>query len=93
VRGKNDPAGVSQLSGWATTHDYAELLIDGRPFVMCHYPLRSWNGQHRGSINVHGHSHGKLKSLPRQIDVGVDAWEYRPVSAEAVVQAPTKQPS
>jgi calcineurin-like phosphoesterase family protein len=33
----------------------------------------------RGSINLHGHSHGRLKALPRQFDVGVDVWDFRPV--------------
>jgi len=34
----------------------------------------------KGSINLHGHSHGRLKPLPRQFDVGVDAWDFRPAS-------------
>ncbi len=32
------------------------------------------------SINLHGHSHGRLKPMPRQFDVGVDARGLRPVS-------------
>ncbi|TCN33771.1 hypothetical protein EV184_10277 [Sinorhizobium americanum] len=32
------------------------------------------------SVNLHGHSHGRLKPLPRQFDVGVDARGLRPVS-------------
>jgi calcineurin-like phosphoesterase family protein len=32
----------------------------------------------RGAINLDGHSHGRLKPLVRQIDVGVDVWEFRP---------------
>jgi calcineurin-like phosphoesterase family protein len=34
----------------------------------------------KGSVNLHGHSHGRLKPLPRQFDVGVDVWDFRPVS-------------
>jgi calcineurin-like phosphoesterase family protein len=35
---------------------------------------------HRGSVNLHGHSHGRLKPLRRQFDVGVDARDLRPVT-------------
>jgi calcineurin-like phosphoesterase family protein len=47
--------------------------------VLCHYPFRTWNGIHRRAINLHGHSHGRLKPLRRQYDVGVDAREFRPI--------------
>jgi calcineurin-like phosphoesterase family protein len=80
VRGNNDPPGTSAAAGWASVQDYAELELDGRLLVLCHYPFRSWNGQHRKSVNLHGHSHGKLKPMPRQYDVGVDAQNFRPVT-------------
>jgi calcineurin-like phosphoesterase family protein len=34
----------------------------------------------RGAINLHGHSHGRLAPLRRQVDVGVDAFDFRPVT-------------
>jgi calcineurin-like phosphoesterase family protein len=79
VRGNNDPPGTGEAAGWASVQNYAELETEGRLLILCHYPFRSWNGQHKRSINLHGHSHGRLKPLPRQFDVGVDAWEFRPV--------------
>jgi calcineurin-like phosphoesterase family protein len=80
VCGNNDTAATGEAVGWASVQDYAELTIDGHKLVLCHYPFRSWNGQHRGARNLHGHSHGKLKPLPRQHDVGVDAQGFRPVA-------------
>ena len=80
VRGNNDPPATLAVAGWASTQDYAELSLDGVALVLCHYPFRSWNGQHRRAINLHGHSHGRLKPLPRQFDVGVDARGFRPVT-------------
>jgi calcineurin-like phosphoesterase family protein len=59
---------------------YAELEVDGAFRVLCHYPLRSWNRMTRGALDLHGHSHGRLAPLPRQDDVGVDAWDFRPVT-------------
>ena len=38
-----------------------------------------------GNIDLHGHSHARLKPMPRQYDVGVDAREFRPVSLPALV--------
>jgi calcineurin-like phosphoesterase family protein len=80
IRGNNDPAGIAEVPRWASVADYAELEEDGRKLVLCHYPFRSWNGQGRGSIDLHGHSHGRLKPMPRQFDVGVDPRDWRPVT-------------
>ncbi len=85
IAGNNDPPGTRAAVGWTSVADYAELDLDGRKLVLCHYPFRSWSGQHRGSINLHGHSHGRLKPLPRQHDVGVDARGFRPVTLEEIV--------
>ncbi|WP_236697381.1 metallophosphoesterase family protein [Sphingomonas sp. Leaf357] len=64
LRGNNDPAATLTADGWASVGDYAELDMKDRRLVLCHYPFRSWNGQHRGALNLHGHSHGRLKPMP-----------------------------
>jgi calcineurin-like phosphoesterase family protein len=87
VRGNNDDPAIGEAGGWASVQDYAEITIDGVLLVLCHYPFRSWNGQHRRSINLHGHSHGRLKQMPRQFDVGVDARGYRPITLDALLRA------
>ena len=91
IGGNNDPPAIRALSGWASVRDYAEIEVDGRSLVLCHYPLRAWNGQHRGSLQLHGHSHGRLKPLPRQFDVGVDAREFRPVTLAELIGAPVSR--
>ena len=88
IAGNNDPPAIRALPGWAAVRDYAELELDGRRLVLCHYPLRAWNGQHRGALQLHGHSHGRLKPLPRQFDVGVDAWGFRPVTLGELTGTP-----
>ena len=80
IRGNNDPDATADAAGWASVADYRELEVDGRRLVLCHYPFRSWNGQGRGAIDLHGHSHGRLKPMPRQFDVGVDARGFAPVT-------------
>ena len=86
VVGNNDPE-PGAVAGWASVVAYAELEVDGRFLVLCHYPFRSWNRQHRGAINLHGHSHGRLKPLARQFDVGVDVRDYRPVTLQEMLAA------
>jgi calcineurin-like phosphoesterase family protein len=87
LRGNNDPQATLAAAGWASVGDYAEVDVEGRRLVLCHYPFRSWNGQHRGSINLHGHSHGRLKPLPRQYDVGVDVHGWAPVRLEQLLSS------
>jgi calcineurin-like phosphoesterase family protein len=53
--------------------------------ALCHYPFRTWRNMSRGWRNLHGHSHGRLKPLPRQTDVGVDAWDFRPVTLVEII--------
>ncbi len=79
VAGNNDDAGVRGCAHWQSVQSYAELAVDGRKLILCHYPFRTWRDMGRGSVNLHGHSHGRLKPLPRQSDVGVDVWDFRPV--------------
>ncbi len=90
LRGNNDPDATLTAAGWASTSDYAEIMVDGRALVLCHYPFRSWNGQHKGALNLHGHSHGRLKPMPRQFDVGVDVHEFAPVALERLLSSTGK---
>lgn len=84
VVGNNDGPETTILPGWASVDSYAELELDGLRLVLCHYPFRTWNGMGRGALNLHGHSHGRLKRIPRQIDVGVDVWDYRPITLDDI---------
>lgn len=88
LRGNNDSPATLAAAGWTSTQDYAEITVDGHQLVLCHYPFRSWNGQHRRAINLHGHSHGRLKPMLRQYDVGVDVRGFAPVTLAALLAAP-----
>ena len=79
VAGNNDPPATTALRGWRSVQRYAEIAVDGQALVLCHFPFRSWARMGKGALNLHGHSHGRLKPLPRQFDVGVDVWGFRPV--------------
>lgn len=74
VRGNHDRISpeVEALLAWVKDLHEAKLP-DGRRLVMCHYPLLTWRGAHRGNLHAHGHSHGSLRpSSTTRVDVGVD---------------------
>lgn len=59
-------------------------------FVLCHYPIISWNGMYKGVNMLHGHQH--LKGLNRftqngRMDVGICGNpEFRPYHIEEVLK-------
>ncbi|SEP79057.1 Calcineurin-like phosphoesterase superfamily protein [Faunimonas pinastri] len=85
IVGNNDGPDTLAAPGWESIGHYAEIEVDDRPLVLCHYAFRTWNGMSRGRLDLHGHSHGKLKKITGQYDVGVDVWDFRPVSLSTVV--------
>jgi calcineurin-like phosphoesterase family protein len=90
IIGNNDDEATISAKGWASVQHYAELVIDGKLLILCHYPFRTWNQIGKKSINLHGHSHGKLKPITRQYDVGVDAQDFHPVTLETILR--TRRP-
>jgi calcineurin-like phosphoesterase family protein len=61
-----------------------EVTVEKQEIVLCHYAMKVWNGSHKGSWQLYGHSHGTLPDDPNSLscDVGVDCWNYFPVSME-----------
>ncbi|WP_092938128.1 metallophosphoesterase family protein [Rhizobium sp. 9140] len=80
IIGNNDPETTTAAKGWSSVQAYAEILLDGQHLILCHYAFRTWNKMGKKSIDLHGHSHGRLKPMLRQFDVGVDAQGLRPVT-------------
>ena len=61
--------------------DIHEEKIEGRNFVMCHYPMSDWNGKFHGAIHLHGHCHTIFSETEKKrmvknacYDVGVDMY-------------------
>lgn len=91
VIGNNDSAATIEAAGWSSVQHYAELQLEGKLVILCHYPFRTWNRMGKGALDFHGHSHGRLTPAPRQYDVGVDAQGLRPVSfADIVARRPRR---
>ncbi len=85
IAGNNDGAAVLSEAAWRSVQPYREIVVEGTHLVLCHYPFRTWRNMGKGWIDLHGHSHGRLTPQPRQCDVGVDAWNFRPVSIAQIL--------
>jgi calcineurin-like phosphoesterase family protein len=76
--------------GFAEVHEQLEL---GR-FLVCHMPYvaderhgerySQWRPKDEGKWLLHGHVHSAWRTRDRMINVGVDVWDYRPVSLEEI---------
>ena len=55
-------------------------------FFLSHYAHRVWNKSHHGVPHLYGHSHGGLPAHGKSFDVGVDCWDFYPISLETVME-------
>jgi calcineurin-like phosphoesterase family protein len=88
VWGNHDHPSIRSLFGDAIQQGM--VCVEGQEIWLNHYPMRSWNKSFHGSWHVYGHVHGRLRAEDAAhpwtltADVGVDAWEYQPVSFTAL---------
>ena len=85
VRGNHDPAEVLGL-GWTSVHDLVEVQDGDERFVLCHYPLLTWNGVREGALNLFGHVHANWQGADNQVNVGVDCWDFKPAACMDVLR-------
>lgn len=60
-------------AGVVEVRDLLTRKFEGKKITMCHYAIRAWADQGRGSLHIYGHSHGNLEGYGRSMDVGWDA--------------------
>jgi len=80
VPGNHDKSIVEEC--FVHTYPIMNLIVCGQRITLCHYPILSWYQRSRGAWHLHGHTHSK--ELPHQdplrVNVGVDRWDFYPVS-------------
>jgi calcineurin-like phosphoesterase family protein len=80
IWGNHDSDETRGLSGWASSQPMKEIKVDGIRITLLHYAMRVWPASHHGAIHLYGHSHGALPGDRQSLDVGVDVWDFRPVT-------------
>jgi calcineurin-like phosphoesterase family protein len=84
VPGNHDHDETFALPRSSPPRQIAEVTVEGRRIVLCHYAMRTWPGQHKGALHLYGHSHGKLPGTPQSTDVGVDCWGFQPIRLDQI---------
>ena len=85
IRGNHDTNRVLDLPWAQAPQESARITVrdstgtEWRLFL-AHYAHRAWPGLWRGTRHLYGHTHATLPDTRCSCDVGVDAWDYRPVA-------------
>lgn len=87
-----------QVAGFTILDSQVTTKIDGTEVLVCHFPYKGSDvSRHDGRFSgllpddlggwlIHGHTHSAGRLRRRQIHVGVDAWDLRPVSEDEIAQ-------
>lgn len=73
-------------------HEIMELTFDNTYITICHYAMRVWPRSHYNSILLFGHSHGRLSSEGKSMDIGVDTNNFYPYSFEQIKEIMKNKP-
>lgn len=93
VVGNHDDQAILDLP-WESVHQLVEVKDGRHQFVLCHYPMITWNRARRGAIQLFGHVHDQWPGSRNAVNVGVDMWDFKPVRADAILaRAKTLQPN
>jgi len=76
---------------WGWIKDVYFLRAGGTKIWLNHFAQLSWPSAHHGSVHLFGHSHGSLTGVGRSTDVGVDAWDYKPVHLDVILKMMEKR--
>jgi calcineurin-like phosphoesterase family protein len=81
-------------AGFEVLQGEVELAVAGTEVRACHFPYFGdsqdqdryveFRPSDRGQWLLHGHVHERWRQRGCMINVGVDAWDYRPVSEEVL---------
>ena len=88
LRGSHD----AWLGTVGNTHEIWEQTIQEQHIVVCHYAMRVWSRSHYNSWQLFGHSHGTLKPIGKQLDIGVDCHDFYPLSFDQVLKIMKSRP-
>jgi calcineurin-like phosphoesterase family protein len=85
VIGNHDAQPILDLP-WTSVNNLVEVR-DGslkQNNTLCHYPMVTWNHSRRGALQLFGHVHGNWMGSRNSVNVGVDVWDYYPVTINEI---------
>ena len=86
IYGNHDDVRTLKEIPFAWQGERKRVKVEGQRIILDHYAGRTWNGSHKGTWQLYGHSHGSLPDdlNARAFDVGIDCHGYRPISFDEV---------
>ena len=85
IVGNHDSKHVRNSPVWEEVFTAPTIITQGgHQLVLLHYPMASWPHKGHGSVHLHGHTHGTMDDTRNRIDVGVDCWDYQPVTWDEI---------
>jgi calcineurin-like phosphoesterase family protein len=92
VRGNHD---AKPWRFFERVESWQMIVLQDEVVNLCHYPYRGYSHDERdfftrqledkGVPLLHGHVHKEWKIKGRMINVGVDQWDYAPVSEDEII--------
>lgn len=72
--------------GWVSTQNEITIEVNNKKLYLCHYYHEQWKDKWLDQdIHLHGHSHGTSEAVLNRYDVGVDVWDFSPVTLEEII--------
>lgn len=97
IRGNHDKKATIKLYNKYGTYlgEQCKIAINSQKIILNHYAMLTWDEAHRGSWQLHGHSHGDLKYpyQHKQLDVSINIWNYKPIKFNEIKKIMDKIPS
>ena len=86
IKGNHDKASQEVYNNFTEVHNLVTKVINKKKINMCHYCMSVWPCSNYNSIHLYGHSHGRIPEYEDsyKMDVGVDVWNFFPVSFEVM---------
>src|SRR5690606_10801521 len=80
----NHDGHLTQALPWNSVswlHEVNDPAAD-RPVTLCHYPMMTWKYGRPGALHLFGHVHGNWEGAANSVNVGVDEWDFYPITAQ-----------
>lgn len=87
IIGNHDEMSLDVMRNFTSVQNYKEFWFQKKYyFILSHYCLRTWSESINGSINLFGHSHGRLSTFNLSFDVGVDCNNFEPFHSSEIIR-------
>ncbi|VVT22653.1 putative phosphoesterase or phosphohydrolase [Roseovarius sp. EC-HK134] len=86
ITGNHDKAWIKSLPVWTSVHGIVEIKDSGHRITLCHYPMITFAGARHGAVQLFGHVHGNWYGSRNSVNVGVDCWNFQPVTLKQVME-------